>query len=77
MKVPVYHISDDEYYFVDTGATTTISAKDGVELIKIMTSCLLGEVGRHEEADPTPVEDFMRDHDMVNDDYDEWGEDEY
>lgn len=76
MKVPVYYVDEDEYHFGETGKKTTISADDGAKLIDTMVSCLLGDVGRHEEPDYESVEETMRDLGMIDDDFDPYADDE-
>lgn len=70
MKVPVYYVYEDEYYFAETGATTTINAAAAAEVIESLISVMLGEVGRHEENDPSECEDVLRKHGMIDDEYD-------
>ena len=77
MKVPVYYVNDDEYFFEPTGATTTINAEAGAKVIKEMVSCMLCDIGRGEYHDPTPIEDLMRKHGMIDDNYDPNDEDNW
>lgn len=51
MKIGTYYQDEDEGFLYHTGNTTTISAKDAVEVVEDLIGCLLTSTGSYEEAD--------------------------
>ena len=75
MRLPIYYFVDGDA-LAPTGKSTSVSAVECKELLNLVMISMCGERGRGEYADFESVEDALRKHNMIDDDYDEDEDDE-
>ncbi len=80
MRVPTYFRGGDDESLIPTGETTTINAKAGVAVIKVLLDNTMCDLGRYEQPDYESIEATLEEHGLIDNDYvdpelEEWEDD--